>query len=68
MLILHVLIGLVVGILAAAWVWLSGASLWTMLGYYVLGGNAGIGLTVALALIRPRSETSVATPDLHPAE
>lgn len=59
MFIAHLIIGLVGGLLAAAWVWLGmETSLWLVIGAYVVAGNVTclISAGTALLLARPRGE------------
>ena len=52
MLIVHLLVGLVLGFAAALWSWSEGFSLGAMLGFYVLGVHMGLVGSAAVALAR----------------
>ena len=49
MYIAHVLVGLIVGFVAAVWACAEGYSLLAMLGFYVLAGNLGVAASAAVS-------------------
>ena len=51
MLVRHLVVGVVVGALAALGSDVIGLSLWATVGIYVLAANLGLGLSAALALV-----------------
>jgi hypothetical protein len=51
MLIRHLVVGVVVGALAALGSGLMGFSIWAVVGFYILGGNLGLGLSVLAGLV-----------------
>lgn len=51
MLITHVLVGLIVGFVAAIWACAEDYSLLPMLGFYALAGNLGVGASAAVSLV-----------------
>lgn len=56
MFIVHLIVGLIGGLLAAAWMWLGvETSLWLMVGAYVLAGNITCLISVGIALLVARS-------------
>lgn len=50
----HLMIGVVLGLLAAAASLLMGYSAWAAFGFYVLGGNVGLALSVAVQMVLAR--------------
>lgn len=48
----HLMSGVVLGLLAAAASLIMGCSLLAAFGFYVLGGNVGLALSVAVQLVR----------------
>ena len=57
MVIAHVIVGLVVGFVAAVWACSEGYSLLAMIGAYLAGGNLGVLTGAAVSLVRrPRWE------------
>ena len=54
MLVRHLVVGVVIGAEVALGSGLAGASAWAIVGFYVLGANLGLGLSVASALVPPR--------------
>ena len=57
MVVAHVIVGLVLGFVAAVWACSEGYSLLAMIGAYMVGGNLGVLTGVAVSLVlRPRQE------------
>jgi hypothetical protein len=57
MVVAHLLFGIFFGMFAAAASLLIGFSFWPIFGFYVLGGVAGISLSVGLTLVRQLNRT-----------
>ena len=55
MLIVHLLVGLLLGFVTAVWSWSEGYSLLTMLGLYVLAANVGLLGSATLMLLASRA-------------
>ena len=68
MLILHLFTSFVAALTLALWAWLDDASVWAVLGLYVLGGNLGVAASAAVSLILPRMRARRNVAYLHPAE
>ena len=65
MLIPHLVVGIILGFVAAVWACGEGYSLLAMLGFYVLAGNLGVVLSAAVALVRaPRRAPQSSAPTL----
>ena len=52
MVVVHVIFGLVVGLVAAVWACSENYSLFAMLGAYMLAGNLGVLASAAVSLVR----------------
>ncbi len=63
MLIVHLVVGVVLGALSAVAGVLMGASVWGGVGCYILGGNVGLCASMLATLLRP----SARVPQLRPA-
>ena len=55
MLVIHLLAGVVLGLVAALWGWTAGYSLWVLPGLYILGGSVGVIGSALPALLRSRA-------------
>ena len=65
MLIVHLVVGIIFGFVAAVWACSEGYSLLAMLGFYMLAGNLGVVVSGAVALVRaPRLAPQSAAPTM----
>jgi hypothetical protein len=51
MLVRHLMVGLLAGVMSVLVGGLTGFSMWALLGFYVLGANLGLGLSVLAGLV-----------------